>query len=711
MQPTNAPGLRINQVNGGIPLQAGISKADQSNQIPYPFPTYHIASPYRVVFQTDERMKTEFVKFLKTIFYQLDDKKVLALMEEILNADSGKTDDQIYTELLSKIDTAKKRFPFLSQLWSLSVLKKGMGNQVMQLMKSFNGNKFNDYMEIYDRRYVKTIRKMAKLPLKGEVIAVSDGKDVAFGDRLQASALFSRYPYKKHVPLNDKGCMEPLLHPEQTARPIGDEVSDNSVDFIACLGGLHHMPEDRVDNFVSSMHAKLRPGAVIILRDHNADENVGPANLSCDQVKAIASVVHSFVNAAAGVSLAVENQELRHFNSVKDWSDLMQKHGFTRISADSLVLKNDPTENAMFAFVKTPRNLDELEQAMSYRNDCLRTKEGTRATWIEWGNVRYSKQYANHIQKHHSYSFDYVGHMRQHWSHFYHFVKESLKDREVSLAHSLFNDGMLMNLFILIGTSLECSLGALTSVPSRTIARCKHGKNWRCFNRLTDLEKLDAKFAKQYAKDLDTIPFYLQTHIGKIKQVSSTLWNSKESWMTKLSSIPSAISKSIGFLAMGIVSAPLAAIYTQDAFKEPETVKMLIEDPSNEINQVIELWETYKDKKIEDQNKIEVMHTTQDGHKLISVPRYRAFTKIFGYLENTNELKVLKIGGQTEISVDLLLNKDFNLEEIKNARKIYELKNLQDPQKRRYLTYQVNVTALKQFQSDIGPENMHYIHE
>ena len=39
-------------------------------------------------------MKAEFVKFLKTIFFQLDEKKVIQEMEKIL-ADPGKTDEQV----------------------------------------------------------------------------------------------------------------------------------------------------------------------------------------------------------------------------------------------------------------------------------------------------------------------------------------------------------------------------------------------------------------------------------------------------------------------------------------------------------------------------------------------------------------------------------------------------------------------------------------
>src|SRR5262245_37026947 len=95
--------------------------------------------------------------------------------------------------------------------------------------------------------------------------------------------------------------------------------------------------------------------------------------------------------------------------------ELMKNHRFKPISNEELVLKDDPTENAMMAFVKEPTSLQELKQTLSYRNEGIRPREGSRATWIEWGNVRYSKQYANYIQNHPAYTFDFLGHLRQHW--------------------------------------------------------------------------------------------------------------------------------------------------------------------------------------------------------------------------------------------------------------------------------------------------------
>ena len=94
-----------------------------------------ITSDFRRVFQTTEEMKTEFVKFLQTIFYKLDEKKVLAGMERLL-ADPTKTDEQVYTELLGEIGNMKKRFAPLWEIKSLFVLKKGMGTQADKLLKN-----------------------------------------------------------------------------------------------------------------------------------------------------------------------------------------------------------------------------------------------------------------------------------------------------------------------------------------------------------------------------------------------------------------------------------------------------------------------------------------------------------------------------------------------------------------------------------------------
>jgi len=695
----------INRLTNFIPNYSPGSSASASF-LPSFFQIFRTSSNFRRVFQTSDEMKIEFIKFLKTIFYQLDEKKVLAKMEEILE-DPNKTDEEIYNELLVKINDMKKSFAPAWQLWSLRVLKQGLSKQVSKLLNVFQKKSFNDYMEIYDRRYLKVIRKIAGLPLKGNTVAVSNSNSVGILDRLQAGALFSFYPYKTHVPLNDPDCENPLENPEKTHKPIGNEVEDKSIDLISCLGGLHHIPKSRLDAFVNSMHRKLRAGGVILLREHDISDNY--PNLSKKNIKSIASLVHTFVNAADGVSWNVERNEVRDFRSLNDWTKFMKAHNFTRISLDSLILKCDPTKNAMAAFVKNPENLNELRQTTKYRKD-NRTKDYGRSTWIEWGNVRFSNQYADFIQDHHSYAFDYIGHMRQHFKHFYYYIKDCLND-EIKLKDIIFSDNFGMNLFILFTTIIQCSLGYVVSIPSRMLAKFRYGDKWRDLANLTDLEKYSAKVEKEYSEFINTIPFYMFDYIGKIKNIWKVVLNSQEGIFTKAISIVNGTFWSLDLLLKAIVSMPVRMFYTSEENKESETVNVLIKDPNNELGVLIKRWEKDKDQQRDKNQTIEVIHKTSDGHKLVSFPRYRAFTKICSYLNKTSKLKLLEIGGQSKISVDVILKPDTKTPNIENARSVYEIEKLQDPQKRRYVTYNVAIQSLKEFQRAIGIQNVEYIHE
>ena len=518
-------------------------------------------SDFRKVFQTSDQMKSKFAKFLTTIFYQLDEKKVFALMEKLL-ADPEKSDSQVYQELLAQIDSAKKTFPILSKLKSLYVLKSGMAKQAAQLMKQFSKERFHDYMEIYDRRYAKNLRSTVGLPLNGKVIGVSNSAEVAAADRIQASSLFSKYPYTQHEPLNDPGCDDPFLHPEMSYKPISDAVKDNSIDLIGCLGGLHHTPPDRVEAFIDSMHRKLRPGGVILMRDHNVDQ---VKDLTAQEVKAIAAVVHSFVNAADGVEWKIEEKEVREFKSVAEWVRLMEKHRFTCLSNDRLVLKDDTTENALFGFVKSPNSLEELRQAIAYRNDCQRTKIGTRATWLEWGNVRSSKAYAEYIQSHHAYAFDHIGHLRQHWQHFFQFFKESYQDPEVPLKDLLFSDNMVVNLFILCAASFQFASGAIASFPGATLARLKHGENWRNVVELTELEKFNARYQKKYSEFIDHTFFHMYDYLGEMREMFKTVVQPQATIGCKIASTLKAATTGLGFIGQALVCAPIRAFYTAEA--------------------------------------------------------------------------------------------------------------------------------------------------
>ncbi|MBS0634024.1 MAG: class I SAM-dependent methyltransferase [Verrucomicrobia bacterium] len=624
-------------------------------------------SSYRAVFQTTQEAKNEFVDFLRTIFYRLDEKKVLKAMEEILE-DPTKTDEMVYNELVARMSSLEKPLGPVHQIRSLSVLQKGMGKQAAELTRNFDKGQFHDYLEVYFRRYLATTRKTAQMPFDGKIYGVCDASSTgSFTEKLESGGLASKYQY---VPLNDADCQNPELQPEKTHKPIGDEVADNSLDMISCLGGLHHIPKERQDAFVASMHKKLRPGAVLLLRDHNVTNT---------KLAAMVSVVHSFVNAANKTPWAVESKEVRDFQSLDHWKKLLEKHKFVQVTPEQLVLKDDPTQNAMMAFVKAPENLEELRQAAHYRSDCVRPQDGTRATWIEWGNVRYSKQYAEFVQNHHSYDFDYIGHLRQHWRYVYEYIKESKRAN----CFKPFSDNMAMNVFILFSATVQCAVGYISSLPSRLFAKIFPNKN------LTALEKAQAAIEREYSNYIDHTPFYMFPWVSKMKTLWSAIKNSNEGPLTKITSVLSAAVSSLSMLVTAAISAPIRALYTTNGgYVEPDTIKVLVKDSQDEFK--------------------EAVYQTPDKYKIVSLKRYRDFTEFCKTLPEKS-FDLLEIGSQKEVTVDVLLDPATPTPQV--ARVVYELDKLQDEHARRYVTYQVDVVALKAFVKAVGAQNIEYVHE
>ena len=666
-----------------LPEEVGASS--KSN---LPLPT----SPFRTVFQTNNEMRQKFVNFLTTIFYQLDEKKVLAAMDQILES-PDLTEQQIYEQLVSRIDDLKRRFPILDQIRSLGVLKKGMGEQARELLAESNSGAFQDYAEIYFGRYVGPLQSNAKLPLKKSAIRVANNVAVTLQDRIEAGKLF--YPYTGFAPLNDPDCTSPDLEPEKTHKPLGSEIEDQSLDLIACLGGLHHIPPDRVVPFVESIHAKLRPGAVFLLRDHDVVD---------EKTSAIVSVVHSFVNAAAKQPWAVESKEIRNWKSMEEWTHLIETSGFQRKPKQPLVLSKDPTQNGMIAFVKRPTDLSELQQSMLYVKNASVHMGRSYATWVEWGNVRYAKDYARFIQDHHAYAFDYMGHLGQHWTHFRQYLK-ACKEDNISLKEVIFSDGFTMNAFILFTAMLQCSVSHATNVPSRLLARWRFGDNWRDVAHLTELEKYLAAVEKEYSEFIDETPFYHYPYLSKI----GGIWNAaccRGGLISRVSSAPTAFLGTIDLLLKSAISLPVRAVFSSEKNKEPETVKILVKDPDHKIDLLIQDWNQNNPT-----HPIETLLSTTEGdHRALSVPRYRPFTQLCQLLAEAETIELIEISGQKSTSIDFLVaSQEAPLE----SEPAYVLDELQGSEPgRKYYTYKLPTPdLLNALRESKGKGAVHYIHE
>ena len=93
-------------------------------------------------------------------------------------------------------------------------------------------------------------------------------------------------------------------------RPIASR--DGSLDLVTCYIGLHHCAPAKLDAFVASIARVLRPGGMLVLRDHD---------VTTPAMDAFVALAHTVFNAGLGVPWEVNRQERRHFAPLAEWVD------------------------------------------------------------------------------------------------------------------------------------------------------------------------------------------------------------------------------------------------------------------------------------------------------------------------------------------------------------------------------------------------------
>ena len=116
---------------------------------------------------------------------------------------------------------------------------------------------------------------------------------------------------------------------------------DGSVDLLTLNMGLHHFPQSCIAKFLSEVARVLRPGALFILREHNASTELLP----------MLDLAHSIFNAVSGVSGRAERNEIRAFRPILEWRRIVEAAGFE----DTMLYEmeaGDPTLDEMMCFSK-----------------------------------------------------------------------------------------------------------------------------------------------------------------------------------------------------------------------------------------------------------------------------------------------------------------------------------------------------------------------
>lgn len=280
-------------------------------------------SEFHKVYTQVER-RDRFYWFLQNVFrVYSEDRFHLLICEAVEKYDS---DEDIYRYLLAQLPHIKSATTdFTHSLPALFKQKKIISEQTFELLGERHS--INGYMEIGSTgRYFSALKK--RLEFSGPIAFLSNIKP-GYGlvDVLDRGGLskFGRFiNMQEYQPISDK------------------DVADESLDLVTCYIGLHHIVPDQRNIFIESLVRKMRPGGVLILRDHDT-----PNADMWDFV----SLVHTVFNAGSGETWETNAAEPRHFESLDYWVQLLASFGLVD-SGKHLYQDHDPSDNVLMSFEK-----------------------------------------------------------------------------------------------------------------------------------------------------------------------------------------------------------------------------------------------------------------------------------------------------------------------------------------------------------------------
>lgn len=280
-------------------------------------------SEFRSVYN-DISTRDGFYLFLQNIYHLYPEHEFHCLIIDA--CERLESDKEIYKDISCTLPNIKTSLSDITYaLPALVKQKKMIAQQTSNLLESVG--KISGYLEIGSTgRYVKSLRK--SLNMSGPVYLCNDvSPDYSLPEIMERGRIRK---IGKFFDLDDY-------------KPISDDlIEEESLDLVTCYIGLHHCARTKLSEYIKSIHRVLRPGGNFILRDHNADT---------DEMKVFCSLVHTVFNAGLNVSWEDNNKEVRLFEDIDFWVDVITNHGF-KDSGERILQDYDPSKNTLMRFIK-----------------------------------------------------------------------------------------------------------------------------------------------------------------------------------------------------------------------------------------------------------------------------------------------------------------------------------------------------------------------
>jgi SAM-dependent methyltransferase len=383
------------------------------------------------------QQEQEIASFIDSVLRQLPSKQILDEVKKV-KTNSHHALYNTITELQQKqslITKLKRKFQLLQ------VQKQLLSQQIHQLLSGINC--IGNYLEIgTPGTYGSTIRNK----ITGTFTVITEKQQPVY-DRIASYTSLTQHGYDQYIPLFDY-------------QGLSATIETNSIDLIVCVIGLHHMVQEKIVPFIQSIHRVLRPGGILILREHDAHS---------PELIDLCHAAHSVFNAIISQeSVVSDTQEIRNFQPLSYWISYFEENGFS-VAQEQLLQEGDTTKNTLIKIVKNcvTEEDDKMNAEFHAKQQphYLRDASQSYLTAPEWYNVDSAQEYATFIHHTPFFQFPYFKSIKNYWTIFSATFKEVSKKQ--GLVKTLFSSYTLMNLFVGTFMTLEFTTKAIISFPVR----------------------------------------------------------------------------------------------------------------------------------------------------------------------------------------------------------------------------------------------------
>jgi FAD/FMN-containing dehydrogenase/SAM-dependent methyltransferase len=299
-----------------------------------------------------------------------------------INTNDDKTDEAVYDYLLT-IYSGNNIKTIYKKIKQSNVFRHEICEQVENLLSKLKIYKsYSGFLTYGEAGYA--IKKISKL--------LDINKNI-----------FILNPYSGATDIIVRDHLKPIAKSVDSLKSI----ESNSIDIITCMIGLHHNNDKEIEELLSEFSRILRPNGLFILREHDGYDELLP----------ILHAAHNTFNAITGVSKEINNQEIRNFKKISQWSQILKNHSLI----DTMVReskKYDTTEDIMMCFKKIVKyDNSDNSNCVSVKN--VRPKMQTYVTFLEWFIVQVTKDFAKSLKSTPFYKYPYLRDIYTYWKMFF----------------------------------------------------------------------------------------------------------------------------------------------------------------------------------------------------------------------------------------------------------------------------------------------------